>query len=70
MLKAVIALGQALQLTLVAEGVETPAQVTCLRDLGCHQMQGYWLSRPLDSQAMTLFLQTHWPQYNTRADTA
>jgi EAL domain-containing protein (putative c-di-GMP-specific phosphodiesterase class I) len=69
MLQAVIALGQALQLSLVAEGVETPEQVACLSALGCHQMQGYWFSRPLDSHDMTTFLQTHWPHYNTNADT-
>ncbi|WP_207223359.1 EAL domain-containing protein [Leptolyngbya iicbica] len=65
MLKAVVALGQALQLGLVAEGVETPEQATYLRSLGCEQMQGYWFSRPLSRQAMTAFLQRHWPHYNT-----
>ncbi|NEQ46008.1 MAG: EAL domain-containing protein [Leptolyngbya sp. SIOISBB] len=70
MIKAIIALGQALQLGLVAEGVETPEQVKCLRDLGCHQMQGYWFSRPLDRHAMTAFLQRHWPHYNTDINVA
>ena len=65
MLKAVIALGQALQLGLVAEGVETPEQATYLADLGCDQMQGYWFSRPVDAQGITAFLQKHWPHYNT-----
>jgi EAL domain-containing protein (putative c-di-GMP-specific phosphodiesterase class I) len=65
MLRAVIALGQELQLDIVAEGIETPDQVACLRELGCHNMQGYWFSRPLDTAAMTDFLQRHWPTYNT-----
>ncbi|MEM6435595.1 MAG: EAL domain-containing protein [Cyanobacteria bacterium P01_D01_bin.115] len=63
MLKAVIALGQALNLSLVAEGVETTEQMNCLQALGCQQMQGYRFSRPLDSQAMTAFLTAHWPHY-------
>ena len=63
MLKAVIALGQALNLGLVAEGVETTEQMNCLQALGCQQMQGYRFSRPLDSQAMTAFLTAHWSHY-------
>ncbi|NJN21278.1 MAG: EAL domain-containing protein [Leptolyngbya sp. RL_3_1] len=47
MLRAITALGQELQLDVVAEGVETAAQRDCLVSLGCHQMQGYWFSRPL-----------------------
>jgi diguanylate cyclase (GGDEF)-like protein/PAS domain S-box-containing protein len=70
MLKAVVALGQALQLGLVAEGVETAAQAEYLNSLGCQQMQGYWFSRPLSSQAMTAFLQRHWPHYNTDSQLA
>jgi EAL domain-containing protein (putative c-di-GMP-specific phosphodiesterase class I) len=64
MLKAVIALGQELQLRVVAEGVETLEHMTCLRDLGCQNMQGYWFSRPLDVHQMTAFLEAHWPYYN------
>ena len=64
MLRAVIALGQELQLAVVAEGVETSDQMNCLRELGCHNMQGYWFSRPLNAVAMTDFLNQHWPIYN------
>jgi diguanylate cyclase (GGDEF)-like protein len=45
--EAVIALARALRLSVVAEGVETGAQVDFLRDLRCDSMQGYLLSRPL-----------------------
>lgn len=65
MLRAVIALGQELQLDMVAEGVETPEQMRCLKELGCTNMQGYWFSRPLDASAMTAFLMTHWPAYTS-----
>jgi diguanylate cyclase (GGDEF)-like protein len=43
---AVIRLGQALDLTTVAEGVETEEQLEALRELGCEQAQGYHLGRP------------------------
>ncbi|MGF1457794.1 MAG: EAL domain-containing protein [Leptolyngbyaceae cyanobacterium] len=67
MLRAVIALGQALNLSLVAEGVETVEQMHCLSQLGCHQMQGFLFSQPLSSQAMTEFLYRHWPVYDIHA---
>lgn len=31
----------------VAEGVETPAQLARLRQLGCHTVQGYYVGRPV-----------------------
>ena len=53
--KAVIALASALKLKVVAEGVETPAQMNFLREQGCDEMQGYLLSRPLDPAAFQLW---------------
>jgi diguanylate cyclase len=44
---AVIALGHSLGLSVVAEGVENLAQSEFLRDLGCDEIQGYLLSRPM-----------------------
>ena len=44
---AVIALARGLDMSVVAEGVETVAQADLLRQLGCDEMQGYLLSRPL-----------------------
>ena len=65
MLRAIAALAHELQLDVVAEGVETAAQRDCLVTLGCHQMQGYWFSRPLDGETMTAFLQRHWPTHSS-----
>ncbi len=44
--KTVVALGQSLDLAVIAEGVETEAQREALAELGCKQFQGYWFSRP------------------------
>jgi diguanylate cyclase (GGDEF)-like protein/PAS domain S-box-containing protein len=44
---AVIALGHALGMTIIAEGVEEEAQVAFLKLKGCHEAQGYLYSRPL-----------------------
>ncbi|QJD70019.1 EAL domain-containing protein [Xanthomonas campestris pv. badrii] len=44
---AVVALAHTMRLQVVAEGVETPAQRNTLERLGCDQLQGYLLGRPL-----------------------
>jgi EAL domain-containing protein (putative c-di-GMP-specific phosphodiesterase class I) len=44
---AIIGIAHSLGLDVVAEGVETAAQLTYLRHHGCDQMQGYYFSRPL-----------------------
>jgi EAL domain-containing protein (putative c-di-GMP-specific phosphodiesterase class I) len=44
---ALVELGHALGLSVVAEGVETDEQLARVRDLGCDGAQGYLFSRPL-----------------------
>ena len=44
--KAVIGLGHGLGLPVIAEGVETVAQLEMLRRLGCDEVQGYLIGRP------------------------
>ncbi len=44
---SIIALGRTLNLKIVAEGVETPAQQEYLSRLGCNSLQGYLLGRPM-----------------------
>ena len=46
--KAIISLAQAMNLNVIAEGIETQEQVKILTDLGCNFMQGYHFSKPLD----------------------
>ena len=46
LLKGIIDLGHALELNLVAEGIETSQQHTIVRKLGCQQAQGFYFGRP------------------------
>jgi EAL domain-containing protein (putative c-di-GMP-specific phosphodiesterase class I) len=47
--RAILALAQALSLDVVAEGVETSEQVQHLRAMGCAKMQGFYFAHPLPS---------------------
>jgi diguanylate cyclase (GGDEF)-like protein len=50
-LRTIVHLAHDLGLTVVAEGVETPDQVTLLRELGCDKAQGYYFGRPAGAAA-------------------
>ena len=56
---AIIALGRALNLTIVAEGVETAAQKALLRAHNCDQVQGYLISKPVPADEFAAFLADH-----------
>jgi diguanylate cyclase (GGDEF)-like protein len=53
---AVIQLGHALGLTVIAEGVEAEPQRAALRELGCDAAQGYLLGRPVPEQDLKALL--------------
>ena len=55
--KAIIALAKSLNLQLVAEGVEHEDQVRYLLENGCHNIQGYYYSRPVEKEMITEYLQ-------------
>ena len=59
--EAIIALGHALGLRVIAEGVETPAQLLELRALGSEIGQGYYFGRPMsdDEKEMPPLLEEH-----------
>ncbi|WP_028671017.1 bifunctional diguanylate cyclase/phosphodiesterase [Saccharospirillum impatiens] len=46
LVEAIIDLGHTLDLTVVAEGVETEGQIKLLSELGCDELQGYYYYRP------------------------
>lgn len=54
--RAVIALAEAFNLELVAEGVETVLAAQTLLQHGCHRAQGFLLSRPIGADAMAQLL--------------
>jgi diguanylate cyclase (GGDEF)-like protein len=54
---AMIALGRALNLQVVAEGVETSQQLEFLRARNCHQYQGFLCSRPVPPGTLTTLMQ-------------
>ncbi|MBA1191020.1 EAL domain-containing protein [Pseudomonas entomophila] len=50
--QAIINLGNAMGMTVTAEGVETPEQLALLIEDQCHEVQGYLLSRPIENEAL------------------
>jgi len=56
--KAVIALGNSLGLTLIAEGVETKAQRDFMLENSCSNIQGYLYSRPMNAEKLEEYLKT------------
>ncbi|MDP1681695.1 MAG: EAL domain-containing protein, partial [Burkholderiales bacterium] len=55
---AVISLGHSLKMSVIAEGVETEAQLNYLRHAGCDEMQGYLFSRPVSAQEIESMIRT------------
>ena len=47
---AILSLGESLNVVVTAEGVERPGQVDWLRKRGCHEAQGFLLSKPLPAR--------------------
>jgi diguanylate cyclase (GGDEF)-like protein/PAS domain S-box-containing protein len=58
---AVVGMGRALNLAVVAEGIEAPEQAEVLRELGCHIGQGYLFAKPLSAEAMGELLASETP---------
>ena len=53
--EAVVNLAQALNMKVVAEGVETDGQYQILRRLGCDQVQGFLFAKPMTAKALALW---------------
>ncbi len=58
---AIVGIGKALQMKVIAECVETEAQADVLRSIGCQQGQGYYFGRPFDAPSFAQKLQSHRP---------
>ena len=61
-IKGVVGLANALSLSVVAEGVETPQQLEFLRQTGCHVLQGYYIARPLPVEQLEAWVAARPPQ--------
>lgn len=61
---AVVQLAHSLKLSVVAEGVETSDQLRRLRELGCDEVQGYWLCPPKPLDEILVHLQAAQAQLN------
>lgn len=57
MVHGVVALAHSFDLQLVAEGVERTEQGAALLKMGCDQMQGYGIARPMDAQALPVWIE-------------
>jgi EAL domain-containing protein (putative c-di-GMP-specific phosphodiesterase class I) len=54
---AAIAMGRALDMVVVAEGIETSEQMSDLRELGCPLGQGFLFSRPVPAEEIDSLLE-------------
>jgi len=66
--RAIIAMCHNLQLTVVAEGVETLEQQAFLYTHGCHEMQGFLFSPPVPAQQLASLLESGFPVQHTAAN--
>ncbi len=57
--KAVVAMGRSLNLSMIAEGVETREQMDFLKEIDCNCIQGYYFSRPLPADKFHALLKTN-----------
>jgi diguanylate cyclase (GGDEF)-like protein len=62
---AVVSLGKGLGMEIVAEGVETEAEVETMTALGCTELQGYFFSKPIECADVLALLSTFQPRVRT-----
>jgi len=55
-IEAIVALGKAMQLEVVAEGVETDQQYAIVRRLGCDLVQGYFIAKPMPAEQLLTWI--------------
>jgi len=56
LVSAVVAMSHSMGLRVVAEGVETTVQMDCVRTLGCDEIQGYLIAKPMPATVMSDWL--------------
>ena len=65
--KAIVSMAHALNMRVVAEGVETREQLELLRSLSCDEIQGYYISRPVPPEQMLALMRKRFlfPEWKT-----
>ena len=59
LLEAILGVGQALSVSVVAEGIEEQGQMTALEEMGCEMAQGYLMAMPQRAQVIEKLLGPH-----------
>ncbi|EKE17887.1 MAG: hypothetical protein ACD_10C00227G0003 [uncultured bacterium] len=54
--ETIVALGQKLDMSIVAEGVETEEQAGFLRGMGCHMAQGFLYAKQMSAQSLIAWM--------------
>jgi EAL domain-containing protein (putative c-di-GMP-specific phosphodiesterase class I) len=57
--EAIVAIGQTLEMDIIAEGIENQKQLEILKAQNCNKAQGYLFSPPVEAQKITEFLISH-----------
>ena len=63
--KAILALGESLNMKVIAEGVESSAQLEHLRALHCEQAQGFWFSKPVDARSINTLMHQYTSEHDS-----
>lgn len=61
LVSAIVGIGRAINCEVVAEGVETVAQLDLVRHLGCRLVQGYYFARPMPDEVFQAWRDEHYP---------
>jgi diguanylate cyclase (GGDEF)-like protein len=56
-IETIVNMGKTLEMSVVAEGVETANQIAFLKEIGCDLYQGYYCSKPLDADSFAQLVQ-------------
>lgn len=58
LVKSIVGLARNLNMKLIAEGIETEAEASIIRGLGCEECQGFWFSKPLPLEDALKFIKS------------
>jgi len=58
LVKAIINIADAFDMSVVAEGVENKIQLDCIAPLGCHKIQGFYFSKPIPKEEIASLIST------------